>query len=109
VVSYYPKFSPSFWSFEYTVQNILKIGATMPPLGLATVLAMLPIELFELTPIIDLRFRPLRDADMIGADIVFVSAMIAQRDSLREVIALAKEESRANLVEIKRLYRRKYR
>ncbi len=98
VVSYYPKFSPSFWSFEYTVQNILKIGATMPPLGLATVLAMLPIELFELTPIIDLRFRPLRDADMIGADIVFVSAMIAQRDSLREVIALAKKHGKIVVV-----------
>ena len=98
VVSFYPTFSPSFWSFEYTVQKILKIGATMPPLGLATVLAMLPTELFELTPIIDLRFRPLRDEDVIGADIVFVSAMIAQRDSLRDVIALAKKHKKLVVV-----------
>ena len=98
VVSFYPEFSPSFWSFEYTVQKILKIGATMPPLGLATVLAMLPVELFELTPIIDLRFRPLRDEDIISADIVFVSAMIAQRDSLREVIECAKKHRKTVVV-----------
>lgn len=97
VVSFYPKFSPSFWSFEYTVQEILRIGATMPPLGLATVLAMLP-ESFELYPIIDLRFRPLRDEDMARADIVFVSAMIAQKDSLREVVAMARKHNKTVVV-----------
>lgn len=62
----------------------------MPPTGLATVAAMLPTGQFEVLPIIDLNVELLIDKAIERADMVMVSAMIVQRDSLRQIIARAK-------------------
>jgi radical SAM superfamily enzyme YgiQ (UPF0313 family) len=89
VLMIYPKFPPSFWSFSEAVKLLGK-KATMPPTGLATVAAMLPATHFHVLPIVDLNVERLTDKMLRQADLVMVSAMIVQKDSLREIVARAK-------------------
>lgn len=97
VLMVYPLFPPSFWSFSESVKFLGK-KAVMPPTGLATVAAMLPAEKFEVLPINDLNVEPLSDERLREADIVMFSAMIVQKDSLRENIARAKELGKTTVV-----------
>lgn len=89
VLMVYPEFPPSFWSFSEAVK-MLGLGAVMPPTGLATVAAMLPADQFDVLPIVDINLEPLLDEHLEQADLVMVSAMIVQQDSLRQIIAQAK-------------------
>ncbi|MCK9581525.1 MAG: hypothetical protein M0Q92_13910, partial [Methanoregula sp.] len=69
VLMIYPKFPPSYWGFQQSIK-MLGLGAAMPPLGLATLAAMLPAEYFDVAKIVDLNFRKLADADIQNADVV---------------------------------------
>lgn len=80
----YPEFPDTFWSFKHALKFIRK-RASLPPLGLLTVAAMLPAEWSK--KLVDLNVRSLRERDLQAADVVFISAMIAQRDSARALIA----------------------
>jgi len=83
----YPEFPDTFWSFRYALKFIHR-RASSPPLGLLTVAAMLPGE-WELR-LIDMNVESLTDEDIKWADLVFVSAMSVQRESVKEVIARCK-------------------
>lgn len=85
VLSVFPKFPVSFWSYKYAIEMLGK-KATMPPTGLATVAGMLPRDKFDLDRIIDMNVEPLTDKQIDSADLVFASAMIVQKPSLEEVI-----------------------
>lgn len=89
VLMIYPEFPVSFWDYKEAIK-MLGLGATMPPTCLATVAAMLPVENFEVLPIIDLNLEPLLDKHLEQADLVMLSAMIAQKKSLREIIVRVK-------------------
>ena len=80
----YPEFPDTFWSFKHALKFIHK-RASLPPLGLLTVAAMLPGDWAK--RLVDLNVGKLREQDLVWADLVFVSGMIAQRDSARAVIA----------------------
>ncbi len=80
----YPEFPETFWSFKHALKFVRR-RASLPPLGLLTVAAMLPAGWNK--RLVDENVRRLRDADLAWADIVLVSAMIAQRDSARALIA----------------------
>ena len=80
----YPGFPDTFWSFKHALKFIRK-RASLPPLGLLTVAALLPAAWSK--RLVDLNVRPLRPRDLAWADVVLVSAMIAQRDSARALIA----------------------
>ncbi len=58
--------------------------ATVPPMGLITVAAMLP-EKWE-KKLVDLNVAKLKTSDILWADYVFISAMSIQRDSACQVI-----------------------
>ena len=73
----------TFWSYKHVLSFISK-QACFPPLGLLTVAAMLP-KRWDLK-LVDLNVTSLTDAQLAWADCVFVSAMLAQADSAREVI-----------------------
>ncbi len=79
----YPKVSETFWSFKHALRVVGR-KAAFPPLGALTVAAMLP-RLWHLK-LVDLNVRPVRNEDLAWADYVFISAMIAQKDSARQVI-----------------------
>jgi len=83
----YPEFPDTFWSFKHALKFVKK-KASLPPLGLITVAAMLPPAWHR--RLIDLNVRPLHGDDLAWADIAFVSAMAVQQESAREVIARCK-------------------
>jgi radical SAM superfamily enzyme YgiQ (UPF0313 family) len=84
----YPQYPDTFWSFKHALKFIFK-KAAFPPLGLLTVAAMLPEEWEK--KLVDLNTVALTDKDLEWADYVFLSAMVAQQDSAREVIDRCKK------------------
>jgi radical SAM superfamily enzyme YgiQ (UPF0313 family) len=80
----YPKYPETFWSFKYALKFISK-KASLPPLGLLTVAAMLPSG-WELR-LLDKSVRTLKDSDLLWADYVFLSAMSIQKESAKAVIS----------------------
>jgi len=84
----YPEYPPqTYWSFSGALPYIDR-KATLPPLGLLTVAAMLP-DSWELR-LIDMNVAPLRDSDLLWADVVLTSTMIVQAPSLDQVVARCK-------------------
>ena len=88
VLLVYPECPDTFWSFKHALKFVHK-KAGSPPLGLLTVAAMLPPD-WE-SRLVDLNVQGLRDEDLAWADIVFVSAMIIQRDAARSAIERCKQ------------------
>jgi len=85
----YPEFPDTFWSFKYALRFIGK-KASSPPLGLATVAAMLPENWNK--RLVDLNVSPLRQSDIEWADYVMISAMVIQRASVLNVIERCKQQ-----------------
>jgi len=83
VLLVYPRYPVTFWSFKHSLKFMFK-KAFLPPLGLLTVAAMLPEEWEK--KLVDLNTTTLTDEDLKWADYVFISAMVAQQNSAREVI-----------------------
>jgi radical SAM superfamily enzyme YgiQ (UPF0313 family) len=81
----YPQYPDTFWSFRHALKLVSK-KANFPPLGLLTIAAMLPGEWEK--RLVDMNVSTLSDEDIKWADYVFVSAMVVQSDSAREVFAL---------------------
>ncbi len=79
----YPQYPTTFWSFKYALKFISK-KASLPPLGLLTVAAMLPAEWEQ--RLVDLNVTKLTDEDLLWADYVLLSAMIVQKESALSVI-----------------------
>jgi len=84
----YPRYPDTFWSFRHALKFVFK-KATFPPLGLLTVAAMLPEEWEK--KLVDMNTTTLTDKDIEWADYVFISAMVAQDDSAREVVERCKK------------------
>jgi radical SAM superfamily enzyme YgiQ (UPF0313 family) len=87
----YPKIPTTYWSFDHALPFIGK-KSSLPPLGLMTVAAMLPSK-YEVR-LIDLNVTTLKAGDIEDADIVFISAMIVQKQSFEEIIGLCGEYNR---------------
>lgn len=83
----YPKHPDTFWSFRNVLDFISK-KAAFPPLGLLTVAAMLPKDWN--VRLVDANVRRLRDEDIGWADMVFVGAMLIQKENTHEVVARCK-------------------
>ena len=79
----YPQYPDSFWSFKHVMRFISK-KATVPPLGLITVSAMLPKTWTK--KLVDMNVSTLQKNDIIWADYVFISAMYIQKESVDRVI-----------------------
>jgi radical SAM superfamily enzyme YgiQ (UPF0313 family) len=83
----YPRHPDTFWGFRHAVRVASK-RAVFPPLGLLTVSAMLPQEWSK--RLIDLNATSLTDKDILWADYVFISAMVVQRESVKDIIRKCK-------------------
>ena len=83
----YPKYPDTFWSFKHVLRFISR-RAAFPPLGLATVASLVPKSWKK--RLVDMNVCELTDEDLQWADMVFVSAMLVQKDSTREIIDRAK-------------------
>jgi len=80
----YPRYPDTFWSFRHALKFLSK-KASFPPLGLLTVAAMLPGEWEK--KLVDMNVSVLSDEDIKWADYVFISSMVVQKGSTKEVIA----------------------
>lgn len=87
VLLVYPEYPDTFWSLKHALRIFHK-KANLPPVGLLTVASMLPNEWEK--RLVDLNVRALTDEDIQWADYVFVSAMVVQRESVKEVIRRCK-------------------
>jgi len=86
-----PKTPDTYWSFNHALRFISKKAAN-PPLGLITVAAMLPVAWKK--KLVDLNVASLHDKDIQWADLVFISAMSIQQESVKEVIGRCKIHQR---------------
>jgi radical SAM superfamily enzyme YgiQ (UPF0313 family) len=84
----YPEIPDTFWSFKHALKFIRK-KAALPPLGLLTLGAMLPKEWSK--RLVDTNVTKLDEKDLEWADLVFISAMVIQRNSARQIISRCKE------------------
>ena len=84
----YPQYPDTFWSFKHALKIVSK-KASFPPLGLLTIAAMLPNEWEK--KLVDMNVTTLTDEDLEWADYVFISAMVVQQDSVREIITRCKK------------------
>jgi radical SAM superfamily enzyme YgiQ (UPF0313 family) len=87
VLLIYPEFPDTFWSFKHALKFIRK-QASLPPLGLLTVAAMLPSTWEK--RLVDLNVRKLTEQDLAWADTAFISAMVVQRNSAQQIIERCK-------------------
>lgn len=87
----YPKYPDTFWSFKHALQFVRKKSSS-PPLGLLTVAAMLPATWDR--RLADMNVSRLRESDLDWADMVLISAMNVQRQSVNEVIARARAKEK---------------
>lgn len=83
----YPEYPATFWSYKYALTFINK-KASLPPLGLLTVASLLPDEWEK--KLIDLNVTKLKDSDIEWADCIFISGMIVQKKSAKEVVKRVK-------------------
>ena len=79
----YPRYPVTFWSFDHVLKIIGK-KAAFPPLGLLTVASLLPKKWEK--KLVDMNIDELSADNIEWADMIFVSAMIIQKDSAKEVI-----------------------
>ncbi|MCP4751693.1 MAG: DUF4070 domain-containing protein [Proteobacteria bacterium] len=75
----------TYWSFHYALPFINK-KSSMPPLGLITLAAYFP-DSYDLK-LVDMNVASLNEDDIRWADTVFLTAMIIQKDSFREVVEI---------------------
>jgi radical SAM superfamily enzyme YgiQ (UPF0313 family) len=79
----YPKFPETYWSFKHALKFVGK-RAAQPPLGLMTVAALLPGAWKK--RLVDTNVERLRDRDLKWADVVLLSGMHIQRESLLAIV-----------------------
>jgi radical SAM superfamily enzyme YgiQ (UPF0313 family) len=79
----YPEFPETFWSFKHALKFLGK-RAAQPPLGLMTVAALLPGAWKK--RLVDTNVEPLRDRDLAWADVVLLSGMHIQCESLLAIV-----------------------
>jgi radical SAM superfamily enzyme YgiQ (UPF0313 family) len=95
VLLVWPRFPPSFWGFGGML-DLLPRETLHPPLGLITVAALCPAN-WSLR-LIDCAFDMLTDDDLAWCDLVMVSGMRVQRDSMQEILAHARRCGRRTIV-----------
>ena len=82
-----PEFPETYWSFSHALPFEGR-RCVFPPLGLLTVASLLPATCNR--RLIDLNVDPLKQSDLEWADMVFVTGMLAQQESLHSVVKQSK-------------------
>ena len=93
ILCVFPKYSPSFGTFEYAYPLTDGVQAFMPPQGLLLIAASLPAG-WEVR-FLDENIKPATDDDFIWADAVFVSGMHIQRPQINDICRRAHEHDLA--------------
>lgn len=91
----YPELPPTYWGFQHSLALIGR-RATLPPLGLISVAALLPVG-WDIR-LVDMNVEPLRDEDLLWSDVVLTGGMLVQEPSTHDVLARARRLGRRTVV-----------
>jgi radical SAM superfamily enzyme YgiQ (UPF0313 family) len=83
-----PRFPDTYWSFRHALPFEGK-QCLFPPLGLMTVSGLLPKTCER--RLIDLNVEPLKDSQIEWADLIFITGMLTQKESLHSVVQRGKK------------------
>jgi radical SAM superfamily enzyme YgiQ (UPF0313 family) len=83
-----PEFPDTYWSFRHALPFEGK-RSVFPPLGLLTVSSLLPSSCER--RLVDLNIESLKTSQLEWADMIFITGMLAQKESLHEIAARAKK------------------
>src|SRR5215470_4224836 len=83
-----PEFEETYWSFRHALPFEGR-RSVFPPLSLLTVSSLLPSSCNR--RLVDLNVERLSTSALKWADMVFVTGMLAQEESLHSVVAQAKK------------------
>ena len=83
ILCVFPRYAPSFGTFEHAYALMDGVSAFMPPQGLLVIAAYLPAA-WEVR-LVDENMRPAAPADFAWADAVFVSGMHVQREAIGDI------------------------
>ena len=89
------RFPMTYWGFQYSLKIAGK-RATLPPLGLVTLAALLPSD-WHLR-LVDLNIEPLTDQQILWADAVLIGGMLIQAPSMNRVIQRSRALGRRTVV-----------
>jgi radical SAM superfamily enzyme YgiQ (UPF0313 family) len=81
-----PEFPDTYWSFRHALPFEGK-RCVFPPLGLMTVSSLLPKRVER--RLVDLNVESLKKSQLEWADMVFITGMLAQKESLHDVVKQA--------------------
>ncbi len=87
VLLVYPKMPDTFYAMRHFIDVIGK-KAAYPPLGLLTIAPLLPADWNK--KLLDLNVSDLTQQELEWADLVFLSAMNVQEESVRDILAACK-------------------
>src|SRR6202166_202565 len=96
ILCVFPRYSPSFGTFNHAYRLMRGVRAFMPPQGLLLVAAYMP-ETWEVR-FVDENIRPATPAEMAWADVVLVSAMHIQAAQVRDIHARAKAAGKVTVL-----------
>jgi radical SAM superfamily enzyme YgiQ (UPF0313 family) len=91
----YPEFPDTYWSFKHALKFLGK-KAAQPPLGLMTIAALLPKAWKK--RLIDTNVERLHDRDLLWADVVMLSGMHIQQQTLVAIVERCKALGRRTVV-----------
>jgi radical SAM superfamily enzyme YgiQ (UPF0313 family) len=86
-----PEFEETYWSFRHALPFEGK-RSVFPPLSLLTVSSLLPASYNR--RLVDLNVESLKPAQIDWADMVFITGMLAQKQSLHSVVQQAKRKGK---------------
>jgi len=92
ILCVFPRYTPSFGTFEYAYQLTDGVQAFMPPQGLLLIAAWLPRD-WQIR-FLDENIQRATDADFAWADAVFVSGMHIQRNQINDICRRAHQHDK---------------
>src|SRR6185503_4474844 len=78
-----PEFPDTYWSFRHALPFEGK-RSVFPPLSLMTVSSLIPRSVER--RLVDLEIETLKTSQIEWADMVFITGMLAQKESLHEIV-----------------------
>ncbi len=96
ILCVFPRYAPSFGTFQHAYPLIPRVNAFMPPQGLLVIAAYLP-ETWEVR-FVDENMRPAKDSDYRWADAVLISGMHVQRAGIESINRAAHRQGKLTVL-----------
>jgi radical SAM superfamily enzyme YgiQ (UPF0313 family) len=96
ILCVFPRYTPSFGTFNHAYRLMRGVRAFMPPQGLLLIAAYMPAP--WQVRFIDENISPATDAELAWADVVMVSAMHIQAPQVRDIHARAKAAGKVTVL-----------